>query len=88
MKPFKGVICRWSFIEGRVKGICVHHTTHDNGIADGYPITTSVVESIVPLAGLIPSSVRRNTAHTFWFDLREADFGSPFLMPLEGTCYK
>lgn len=46
-KPFKGVISKWSMFEGRIHGNCVFHTTYENGIAKGFPITTSPVVAII-----------------------------------------
>ncbi len=45
-KPLKGVITNWSLIDGRIYGKCAFHTTCDNGILPGEPITTSSVVNI------------------------------------------
>lgn len=50
MKPFKGVITGWELKGNRIYGLCVHHTTYENGIAKDEPITTSEVVSITPVA--------------------------------------
>lgn len=56
-KPFKGVIYDWQIIDNRVKGLCLFHTTYQNGIADGETITTSDVvrvdQSINPTVRIV-----------------------------------
>lgn len=51
MKPFKGVITAWELTaDNRIHGLCLHHTTYENGIAQNEPIATSTVISIKPVA--------------------------------------
>lgn len=45
-KPFKGVIRSWNLVNSRIMGICVAHTTYENGITDDEPITISEVVAI------------------------------------------
>lgn len=52
-KPFKGVISGWQLNTNRVDGICVFHTDYSNGIARGYPITTSEVKRIFMMNGAL-----------------------------------
>lgn len=59
-KPFKGVISNWSLVDNRVHGICVLHTTYDNGIQRGESITTSQVESITHPNGVLVLQTRNS----------------------------
>lgn len=62
-KEFKGVIKDWALFGNKVHGMCVLHTTYEDGISRDAPITTSAVVQIGKKTGGFRVCETRNSQY-------------------------